>query len=264
MTSHLTDASLAAMLERDDSVADDVRLHLAECDQCRAALTAARTQIIEVNRLLELLTVTQPEIDPVEFVRQVASGTGLTREHARTRRLRSRRFAHNAIAAAILLSSVAAAALVTPATMRRLLHVAAVASRITSDQPSAAPGKSDRSQPLPRGVEISPHGRVDVLFRSSQLAGSVRVVSASIAELSVTGTDAGPTYTVGSNSIIVTNHPSDSLSFVVGVPALSDTDTVYIHVAGQIVYSNIGNRVIAPLSADQSGQIVLPFQNLRR
>jgi|GEM_PF-1886710 len=264
MTSHLTDANLAAMLERDDSVDESVRLHVVKCDVCRATLAAAKAQQVEVSQLLKLLTVTPPEIDAAEFVRGVASRRGLARSDAHIPRVRSRQIARGAIAAAILTASVAAAALAPNVVLRRLAHVVAVATRFTSGQPSAQPERPAQSPSSQRGVEILPHGRVDVTFRSNQSAGVVRIVSASSAELSVAGTDDGPNYTVGKNTIIVSNQPGDSLSFVVGVPELSASDTVYVRIAGKTVYSNLGNRVTARIPADHNGQIILLFQNLRR
>lgn len=263
MTSHLTESMLAAMLEGDDLVPAAVRLHLGECPACRSALEAAESQRIEIGQLLELVTVIQPKIDAVEFLRAVASRNAMVGTDMRTRRTPFRRIARGAVAAGILTASVAAAALVPNSILRRFVRVVAVASGITPRQPSPVPGKSRRSQASPRGVEITPHGRVDVLIRSRQATGVIRIMPASGSDLSVTGTGDGPSYTVGNNTIIVTNHPADSVSFVVGVPVLSESDTVYVRVEQQTVYSNIGNRIIAPVAADSTGQFVLPLQNRR-
>jgi hypothetical protein len=262
VTPHLTDANLSAILESNDSVDESVRLHIVKCGVCRAALATAKAQEFEVSQLLELLTVTQPDMDAVKFVRGVVSSRSLAR--AQLRRTRFRHIVRGAVAASILTASVAAAALTPSSVLRRWVHVAAVASGLSSDQPSAQAESPEQSPASQRGVEIFPHGRVDVVFRSNQSSGVVRIVSASNAEISVSGTGDGPNYTVGYNTIIVSNQPGDSLNFVVGIPQLSGSDTVYVRIAGKTVYSNLGNHVTARTPADHNGQIILPFQNLRR
>jgi len=245
LTPHLTDASLASVLDRDGSTAiESAQAHLMECESCRRDLEKARDDEAEVGRLFGLLDHSPPEIDSTEFFRTIATRRNTRKSGVSRSRLWPRNVARWTVAAGILTASVAAAALVPNSPVWRLIRMVAAASPNGHRLSSTTSSINAVTQPTsPRGVEIIPHGRVEILFRSSQAAGVVRVSTATTPQLSVEGEDDGPTYTVGQNTIIVNNRPSDSTNYIVQVPEITDVDTVYIHIAGRVAYSNIGNRV---------------------
>lgn len=251
ITSHLTEASLAAALERGGGAADEAaRAHAMECEPCREALTQARAEELEVGLLFNLLDHSPPEINAAEFVTRLASRAKL-RDVVSRRHLWHRNVARWTIAAGMLTAGVAAAAALVPnSPVRRLVNMIVAASPVGAHGEShpAVTEKTAVQSESPRGVEILPHGRTEVVFRSSQTAGAVRVVAATTAQLSVEGDGDGPTYTVGNNAIIVGNRTSDSVSYVVRVPVLTDSDAVYIRIARRVMYSDVGSQATARLT----------------
>lgn len=266
LTPHLTDATLATALDRDrGATAEAVRLHVMDCEACRRALAVAEADDAEAGRLFGSLDHTPPEIDAAEFVRGLTSRGNARKTVLTWSRSWPRNAARWTVAAGILTASVVAAALVPNSPVRQLIRLVAAASPVGHNHSSAArSGSSAGQSPLPRGVEILPDGRAEVLFRSRQAAGAVRVITTTTPQLSVEGDGDGPTYTVGENTIIVNNRPSDSVNYTVLVPTITDAAAVYIRIAGRVAYSHVGNRVTAQVPAESSGQLLLPLQNAQR
>ena len=261
LISHLTDADLALALDRDDGAdGTAVRQHIAECESCREALDAAKVDEVEVAGLFRLLDHKAPDIDARSFVGRVVATRTATKSSAPRFRLWPNKGARWTVAAGILTASVAAAALVPNSPVRQFVRLVAAASPIGHKHSSTAPSGAVAVLPLPRGVAILPHGRVDVLFRSNQAAGTVRVIAATSSQLSVEGDDDGPTYTVGERMITINNSLSDSAAYIVRVPTIGDAEMVYIHIAGRVSYSDVGNRVTAEVRAGPDGQWLISLR----
>jgi hypothetical protein len=261
LTPHLTDADLALALDRDDGAASTaVGQHLTECESCREALDAAKVDEVEVAGLFRLLDHEAPDIDARDFVGRVAARRTAAESIAPGFRLWPNKVASWAVAAGILTASVAAAALVPNSPVRQFVRLVVAASPIGHKHSSIAPSGAVMAPPLPRGVAILPHGRVDVLFRSNQAAGTVRVIAATSSQLSVEGDGDGPTYTVGERMISIDNSLSDSAAYIVRVPAIGDADTVYIRIAGRVSYSEVGDRVTAEAQEGRGGQWLISLR----
>lgn len=264
MTPHLTGASLAAALDRDGgAAAETARLHTVNCEACRRVLEAAEVDEAEVGRLLHSLDRAPPEIDAAQFVRSIASrgnrrNVGVPRSRSWTRHA-----VRWTAGAGLLTVAAVAAALVPNSSVRRFIGLIAAAP-LTHGSSSTAHSESSAGQAsLPRGVGIIPNSQADILFRSRQAAGAVRVIATTAPQLSVAGDRDGPTYTVGENTILVNNQPSDSVNYTVLVPTVTGAAAIYVRIAGRVVYSHVGNRVNAQIPAESSGKLLLPLRSVQ-
>ncbi|HEY7898181.1 MAG TPA: hypothetical protein VIC03_07175 [Gemmatimonadaceae bacterium] len=99
-----------------------------------------------------------------------------------------------------------------------------------------------------------------MLFRSTQAAGTVHVVPSTSPQLSVEGDGDGATYTVGENTIVVNNRPSDSISYTVRLPLTGSAGAMNIRIAGSLVYSNTDNTSTPRVNAGSSNQYILDLK----
>ena len=264
MTQHLTDETLAAALDRGgSSIAESVRLHVMECESCRKVLAAATIDDAEVGKLFGLLDHEPPATAAEEFASRIASHRNAVRASSRRNRTRSWNLARWAGAAGLFTASVAAAALIPNSPVQRLVRFV-IAASYSDHSPMDTARKAVNTSPLPRGVEIIPHGRVEVLFRSTQAAGTVHVVPSTSPQLSVEGDGDGATFTVGESTIVVNNRPSDSISYIVRLPLTGSADAMSIRIAGSLVYSNSDNTSTPRLHAGSGNQYILDLKRPQR
>ena len=209
-----------------------------------SAIETAQTADREVGDLLRLLDHPTPSID-VAFLEtrtlafdrgHVTDGTVERTSDARGRRQLGRRRTTPASgsdaarsqrstltvsirrSAVILALSAAAAAAAAPRSPVREFF-----ARLTSrphtpvDRPvtpaAVTSAASLTAAASPRGVAITAAGRADLVFRSPETAGVVRILPASGSQVSVTASADGPTYTVGNGTITVDAHGTPGLTY---------------------------------------------------
>ncbi len=260
---HLTDESIAAALDPSGGGEAGVvaRAHAAECDSCAAELASDRAAHDSVDELLSLLdgdVVAAPNDIRLAAIRALArsggrsagrpSATGNARKHA-------------GWAAAVALVAAAAAAATIPARspVRQLIERHTRAPLPVEDARPAIVGPEAASGAAQRGVAIQPSGTADVMFQSSQSVGELTIVQGADSRMSVEATGDGPTYEVGSNSIVVHNDRADSVSFHVAVPPASQLPNATVRVGDRIVYRRLAGRVVTPASDRRGPTLVVPM-----
>ncbi len=290
---HLSDADLAAALDPSGGGTSGhaARAHAAGCETCMSAIETAQTADREVGDLLRLLDHPAPSID-VTFLEtrtlafdrgDVTDGAIERATDARGRRQLGRRQATPASgpgaarpqrstltvavrrSAVILALSAAAAAAAAPRSPVRQF-IARLTSRphTSVDRPvtpapvtSALPATAAAS---PRGVAITPTGRADLVFRSPEPAGVVRILPASGSQMAVTASADGPTYTVGSGTITVDAHGTAGVTYDVELPAVATLPHLSIRVGNRVIFTRDENGVHTEGQPRADGTYVLPLE----
>jgi hypothetical protein len=159
----------------------------------------------------------------------------------------------------LALSAAVAAAAAAPHSPVRLLLARATAhpavTRAAPPGPVAAPTVTATPTPAaPRGVAISSPDHVDLIFRGQAQSGLLRIRSDGAADVSVTASTDGPTYTVGSATIVIDPHGTPAVTYDVELPPPTRLARVSVRVGDRIVFARHGSTVLAdrPPQADGS------------
>ena len=258
---HLTDESIAAALDLHgrDEAGHAARAHVAICAECRVMLESARADERESARLLSFLDHAVPPVDVRQLLDRSSSHRRLRSGSRKLLRIGGIGQVPWWIGAMVAGVTVAAAAIVPYASLRRLVthHTASARQlrRVVATSPAAG---SDALQ-ASRGIAIIPNGSAEVVFRSLQGKGMVRVTPGNGAELRVEADGDGPTYAVSQNSVVVNNNASDSISYRVVLPAAA-RGTVRILIAGTAAYTRGALRERAGEAIAHTGDVVLLLQ----
>lgn len=272
---HLDDADVAAALDTIPSSQGTRALaHAAECAQCGVLLTKTRDADAAVRYLLHAVDHQPREMaigDIVAAASQPAA-YGSHRPHGAHGQLNRaaglRRFPQRAlrlgVGAGILGVAVAAAAAGPRAAVHdfwaRLVGDNSHAYTERSEATGAARVTYTAPRRAMRGVTIVPTDSIVVTFKSSQRTGVIRVARSSTGQVEVVASADGPTYVVGSNTIVVSNGLADSASYDIKLPDSRSLTMVRIQVGMKVVYDRAAARVLVPTAAGPNGEIVLPLR----
>lgn len=269
--SHLTDRTLAAALDAEGgaAVGDAARVHTAQCDACGALLNTARSDADAIGSLLQRLDHPAPQISAQQLAALAAIRRVANRPSSISWMQRSRSpYIHPrlrwGIGVGLFGVAAVAAALVPRSPMYEMVtHMLGHAPAATHS--AAGPSSTRVLAPKPdnaasRGVVINPTGPTDIVFRSVQHAGVIRLAHSATGQVSVEASGDGPSYSVGSNTITIENSADDSASYDVEIPAPSDGVDVRVHLGDRLLYEQLGKRVITHMSRRPDGQIVLRWR----
>ncbi len=270
--SHLDSADLAAALDTTPTERGARALaHSVECTQCGALLAQARDDDVAVGQLLHALDHAPSPVTMSDII--AASSQDPYAHHDRSARISRlpRRALQLATGAGIVgIAAAAAAAAVGPHGMQKLWTqlVGRSSPAHVDHQHVASKPRTTYPVPVPpnealRGVTVAASDSVVVTFRSAQRAGVIRVTPSTGGDVRVEGNADGATYTVGSSSITVGNHLSDSASYNIDIPDPDSLTVVRIRIGTELVYSRTGDRVLVPSAASLDGSVVLPLRKNR-
>jgi hypothetical protein len=260
---HLTDADLGAALDPANAGARGTTAdaHAGTCADCQSAIRQARGADREVADLLHVLDHATPTLDFASIQRRAGA-------HDRSRRpkLRTSSSATATKAAvrraAIILGLSAAAAAALPPVRQFVAHV--VRARQAA-QPVPAPVvqstvPSVASVPVaPRGVAIVPdEGRVDLIFRTAQPGGVLRIRPAAGMHVAVTANADGSTYTVGHGTIVV-DARTTGVTYDIELPTPADLPDVSIRIGGRVVFVRRGAIVRTSGAVEADGSYRVPM-----
>jgi hypothetical protein len=213
-------------------------------------LTDADLADREVADLLRLLDHAAPPLDFASVQRQAGA-----RDRARGLAVRW--------GAIILGFGAAAAAAALPSVRQFVAHavgarhaVQPVPARIVqSTTPAVA------STPVaPRGVAIIPDGRVDLIFRTAQPGGVLRIRPAAGQRVAVTASADGSTYMVGRGKIVVDTRAT-GVTYDIELPAPADLLDVSIRIGDREVFSRHGAIVHTRGALEADGSYRIPMSS---
>ncbi len=273
---HLDDSDVAAALDTIPSPQGTQALaHAAECAQCGVLLTKTRHADVAVRYLLQALDHQPREVALGDIVAAASqpSAYGSHRSysaHGQASRVAGfRRFPQRAlrlgVGAGILGVAAAAAAAAGP---RAVVHD--FWTRLVGDRSHAYTERSEATDAARvtynappskmRGVTIVPTDSVVVTFKSAQHAGVIRVLRSSTEQVEVAASTDGPTYVVGSSTILVNNRLADSASYDIKLPDSRRLTEARIRVGTKLVYDRAAARMVVPVAASPDGEIVLSLR----
>jgi hypothetical protein len=239
---HLGDAELGAALDAAGGGATGTaaRAHAAACDPCADALRAARTMDQQVGEILALLDHPTPTADRHRPALVVERG-GRVRSRSETIKSSARR------GAAILVVGAAVAAAAVPHSPVRQFLSRIVASPVHHALPTPVPNTPAAPAALPsvapRGVAITSSDHIDLVFQNPQVSGELRIHPTLGTHVSVTASADGPTYTVGSATIVVDTHDVPGVAYDIDLPPAARVRSVTIRVGDRTVFSRRGTAV---------------------
>jgi hypothetical protein len=271
---HLTDADLGAALDPafDGGMGIRALTHAATCANCRGAIRLAQAADRDVADLLHLLDHAAATRDLASVRRRaseadqarvpVAEGEpwadaseasqAVPRRGAPPRPAlegRPRASAAKVTAAirwgAIVLSLSAAAAAALPSVRHAIARMVGL-PHATASAPApivAAPPPSRFSAPVaPRGVAIVADGHAELVFRSAQPGGVLRIRPAAGARVAVTASLDGSTYTVGRWTIVV-DGGAPGTAYDIELPSPARLPEVSIRIGERVVFARHGAAV---------------------
>ncbi|HEY2592405.1 MAG TPA: hypothetical protein VGK33_00740 [Chloroflexota bacterium] len=258
------------------------RAHAASCETCMSAIETAQTADREVGDLLRLLDHPAPSIDATFLetrtllfdrghvtngaMERATNGATERATDAQSRRQLDRRRTTPASmrsaepsqrstltvavrrGAVILALSAAVAAAAAPRSPVRQFIARLTSRPHTSVDRPVTPAALTSGPPAtaaasPRGVAINPSGRADLVFRSPEPAGVVRILPASGSQVSVTASADGPTYTVGNGTITVDSHGTPGVTYDVELPSVATLPHLSIRVGNRVIFARDENGV---------------------
>ncbi len=243
---HLTDADLGAALDPTNAAAKGVAAdeHVGTCADCQSAIRQAQAADLEVAAVLNLLDHATPPLDFASIQRQAGArdARGLARGIRPSETATRSALRRGAII--LCLSAAAAAAALPP--VRQFVARMVSASHAAQPVPARVvlpTAPSVASGPVaPRGVAIVPDGRVDLIFRTAQLGGVLRIRPAAGTRVAVTANADGSTYTVGHGTIVVDTHTT-GVTYDIELPTPADLPDVSIRIGGRAVFVRRGDIV---------------------
>lgn len=266
---HLTDRTLAAALDAENggAVGDVARVHAAQCDACGALLSAGRSDPDAIGSLLQRLDHPVPKISAQQLAvlaaePRLANRTASSSWMPRSRPLYIHPRLRWGVGVGLFGVAAVAAALVPRSPMydlvTHMLGRAPASSRSAPARSSTAllPPGADKVA-ASRGVVINPTGPTNIIFRSMQHAGVIRVAQSATGQISVEASGDGPSYSVGANTITVENSAADSASYDVEIPPPTDGVNVRVHLGDRVLYAQLGKRVLTHMSHRPDGLIVI-------
>jgi hypothetical protein len=290
---HLSDADLAAALDPSGGGTTGLaaRAHAESCEACMSAIETAQTADREVGDLLRLLDHPAPSID-VTFLEtrtlafdrgHVTDGVGERETDARRPRQLGRRgttpasgpdaarsqrstltVAIRRSAAILALSAAAAAAAAPRSPVREFIARLTSRPHTPVDRPvtpaAVTSATSATAAASPRGVAITAGGKADLVFRSPQPAGVVRILPASGSQVSVTASADGPTYTVGTGTITVDSHGTPGVTYDVELPSVATLPHLSIRVGNRVIFARDENGVHAEGQPRADGTYALSLE----
>jgi hypothetical protein len=282
---HLSDADLGAALDPAGGGATGTaaRAHATACDPCADALRAARTMDRQVAEMLALLDHPAPIADRQSLKQRIAQsdrarqgqarGSALTLEpssrrsptlvveHGARERARadSVKVAARRSAVILVLGAAVAAAAVPRSPVRAFLSRIVASPVRHAPPPAPVTPSAPTAQPpaTPRGVAITSADYVDLVFQNPQTSGELRIHPTLGTHVSVTASADGPTYTVGSASILVESHDVPDVVYDIDLPPAARVRSVTIRVGDQIVFSRRGTAVQTAGSIQADGGYVV-------
>lgn len=273
---HLDDSDVAAALDTIPSPQGTQALaHASGCAQCGVLLRKTRDADAAVRYLLQALDHQPREVALGDIVAAASQPSvyGSHRSysaHGQTSRVAGvRRFPQRAlrlgVGAGILGVAAAAAAAAGPRAVvhdfwTRLVGDNSHASTERSEPTDAARVTYNAPPSAMRGVTIVPTDSVVVTFKAPQHAGVIRVLRSSSEQVEVAASADGPTYVVGSSTILVNNGLADSASYDIRLPDNHRLTEARIRVGTKLVYDRAAARVVVPVAARPDGEIVLSLR----
>jgi hypothetical protein len=205
----------------------------------------------EVANLLHLLDHPAPAPDFASIQRHAGRRAGQSARAIKTAIRRS----------AVILGLSAAAAAALPSVRQFIAH--RLGGRHAA-QSVPAPVVRSTTPPVanaaiaPRGVAIVPDGRVDLIFRTAQSDGVLRIRPAEGPRVAVTASADGSSYTVGRHRIVVETRAT-GVTYDIELPASADLPDASIRIGDRVVFSRHGALVHTrgTLEADGSYRITM-------
>lgn len=240
---HLDEGQLQRLV--DDEIAADgdewVSEHLGHCESCRQRLVNARTGQNEIFALLGTLDHSRPAIPRLRIIE---------RAHVR-RNVWIGRAAGVLLAGALAGAAYAASGLPLPSIVSGIFGI--------DDGPVEQHEPEGRSVVTsPAGVSVDPGSQMVVTFSGTQTGGRVIVSLAEESEISVRSAGIGPSFTSGSNILIIER--AGSGEFAVKVPR--SAPLVELRIDTVSVFLKNGARIVSSGSA-RDGTWVIPFTRSR-
>jgi hypothetical protein len=250
---HLTDHDLEALMdgEMPEGAERSARVHLEECAGCSARYRRLAEDERATADLLRTLDHPTPKLE-----------AGALIARARQQPLRasspSRRSLLAAGLGALVIAAVASAAVPT-SPLRRYLDRALDRWR---EPEAAAPARLIVHQPQPptpaqgSGVSFIPRREVEVVFRSDQEQGAIRITLTDGTMLRMRTLGEAVGYVISRDTLRVDNRKPAS-SYDVEVPRA--LPRVRIRVGERLVFEKDGAAVSSQATADSEGVYVIPF-----
>jgi hypothetical protein len=160
----------------------------------------------------------------------------------------------------ILVLAAAAAAAAAPHSPVRQFLTRIVAKPVRQAPASAVvtpPAPPVATPVTPRGVAITSAEHVDLVFQNPQTTGELRIHPTLGTHVSVTASTDGPTYTVGSATIIVDSHDVPNVAYDIDLPPTTRVHSVTIRVGDQIVFARRGTAVQTAGSVQADGSYLV-------
>lgn len=281
---HLSDADLGAALDPagGGATGTTARAHAATCDVCADVLLAARATDQQVGAMLALLDHPAPMANRQSLEKRMAQTVRARRapddgaltagpaDHRsptlvveRGARVRSPadtvKVAARRSVVLLVLAAAAAAAAAPHSPVRQFLTriVAKPARHASAPAVVAPPAPPVATAAAPRGVAITSAERVDLVFQNPQTSGELRIHPTLGTHVSVTASTDGPTYTVGSATIIVDSHDVPNVAYDIDLPPTTRVHSVTIRVGDQIVFARRGTAVQTAGSVQADGSYLV-------
>jgi hypothetical protein len=294
---HLSDADLGAALDRADGSARHTaaHAHAATCSTCHGAIRKAQATDREVGDLLRLLDHPTPALD-FASVRRAAGPAALAISQERQSadetaveprtglRLVSRgssavergiAFRSGTIMVAVRrgaiilgLSAAAVAAAALPPSVRHFVArlAGAPVAKTSASAPAVQPSVTvptaivPVAPVVPQGVAIMPAGPIDLVFRTSQAGGVLRIRPSSGPRVSVTASTDGPTYAVGRGSIIIDPPATPGVTYDIDLPSPTQAPDVTIRIGPRVVFARHGAVVVTQSAVAPDGSYVVALE----
>ncbi|MEP7324744.1 MAG: zf-HC2 domain-containing protein [Gemmatimonadota bacterium] len=236
---HPDDSAWRALLDGELApvVAAELEQHLGNCPVCKVSTSAIAGDRTRVRGLLSLLggSIPVPNVDDVL---------------ARAKRPTSRRWA--LLAAMILLGMVTVAG-ATIAT--RWFRTSAGA--VQRSQPTTPVGKRfpQADSPVSTGISLEAGDTAEIVFLSSQAAGTLTIMEGDGSNVEVVATGFVP-YTVRNGRVTITNEGTNA-DYQITIPRR--LLRAEVRVADRVLFAKRGPLISAAVKPESAGIYLLPF-----
>lgn len=243
---HLSEHDLAAVLHEEPG-GEELGAHVASCDACTARLRAVRDEDRRAAVLLALLDHPVPDIDAATVMAS---------------RRQSRPWPVKLLAAGVvfLLISAGVAAAIPSSPFHRYLvdviHGMKPDASIARNRGGVLPEPQETASlsASPSGVVFAPDSSLEIVFKQTQRAGSVRVTIGDAAFVSVKSLNGSGSFDLGRREIVEDN-AGGSGDFTVTIP--ESLRFFVIRVGRDTIFERTGSEVITVGTREGARSFVL-------